>query len=302
MGPYNLWSICEAPLGLISFGIGWYFIHEVLVRRRGLYWREAGLCFRNKVLTFVDKFSEDSSEVIDDTVSRPQRGLPAQNIVGWLPRLPGELRSEVVRWLSVKDLFSLSNADRTTYHALWGNKQVWFSQFIVRDIYFSGDRCDSIDRIRDAFRKSLFQLDLKTLQSLKCLKPQGLMSSITQTLGGMMPYDSPRMRNLVYDLIMKALREYEPSATGAQVVADALMCTVRARNDVLSKAEVEAIEDAFNDAQNLDSLMENAAADHLQSLLRSLGVNESESSRATPCQPWDWACDLLADSYRSSRN
>jgi len=257
---------------------------------------------RDKVLTFVDKFGEDFSEVIDDVVGHPLRRLPTQkNIVGWLPVFPGDLKSEAAQWFSLKDLLSLSTTDRATYHALWGNKQVWFWQHIVRDIGFSPDLLDGIDRIRDTFRKSLFQVDLKALKLLKGKKPQALMSAVTKTVSGMMLHDGPRMKNVVYDLIMKALREYEPSAAGAQVVADALMCTVRARKDVFFHAEIEAIEDAFNDAQQLDSLMENAASNHLQSLLRSLGVSEPESaSRSPKSQSWDFACNLLADSYRSS--
>lgn len=300
MDEYNLRSICEASFGLLSFGIGWYFIHKVLLRGKCVSWQETSVRARNKVLTFVDKFGEDFLEVIDDVVGRPLRHLPVQNnIVGWLPILPGELRSGTAQWCSLKDMLSLSTIDRATYHALWGNKQVWFWQCIVRDIGFSPDLCDGIDQIRDAFRKSLFQVDLKTLKSLKCMKPQALMSAVTRTLSGMMLHDGPRMKNLVYDLIMKALREYEPSAAGAQVVADALMCTVHARSDMFLHAEIAAIEDAFNDAQQLDNLMENAASNHLQSLLHSLGVNESESSRSTKSQPWDLACNLLADSYRS---
>lgn len=300
MDAYNLWSICEAPLGLLSFAIGWYFIHEVLLHGRGLSWKEASVRFRNKVQMLMDKFSEDSWEVVDDLVGRPVPHPLAQNIVGWLSLFPGEIRSEVAQWISVKDLLSLSNADRATYHSLWGSKQVWFDLLRVQGIGFSTDVCDGIDQIRDTFRKSVFQVDLNLVSSLKCMKPQALMRAVTRTVSGMMLHDGPKLRNLVYDLIMKALREYEPSAESSQVVADALICTVRARRDVFSEAEIDAIEDAFNDAQQLDSLMENAASNHLQSLLQSLGVSESDSTRTTPCQRWDIACELLADSYRSS--
>merc|ERR1719487_361679 len=113
---------------------------------------------------------------------------------------------------------------------------------------------------------------------MKHLKPQILMTAVTKTLSGMMLHDGPAMINLVYDLIKKALREYEPSVPGAQVVADELMCTVRARSDMLSQAEIEAIEDAFNDAQRLDNLMETAASKHLQSLLHSLGQHHGNRS------------------------
>jgi hypothetical protein len=300
MDAYNLWSICEAPLGLLSFAVGWYFIHEVLLHRRGMSWKEASVRLRNKVHIFMDKFSEDSWEVVDDLVGRPLSHSQPQNIVGWLSLFPGELKSEVAQWISVKDLLSLSNADRTMYHSLWGSKQVWFSLHRLHGIGLSTDVCDGIDQIRDTFRKSVFQVELNLVNSLKCLKPQALMSAVTRTLSGMMLHDGPKLRNVVYDLVMKALREYEPSADGAQVVADALICTVRARRDLLTHAEIEAIEDAFNDAQQLDTLMENAASNHLQSLLESLGVSESESTRTTPCQRWDVACELLADSYRSS--
>lgn len=302
MDTCHVWSICEASLGLISFGVGWYFVHKILFPGRAVSWKEAGERVRNKVLTLVDIFGDDFSEVTDDMVSRPVRHLPPANIVGWLPRLPGELRSELGQMLAVKDLLSLSTANRVMYHAFWGNKQVWFSQYIIRDICFSTDLCDGIEFIRDAFRKSLFHVDMKALKSMKYLKPQSLMTAVTKTLSGMMLHDGPAMINLVYDLIKKALREYEPSVPGAQVVADELMCTVRARSDMLSQAEIEAIEDAFNDAQRLDNIMETAASKHLQSLLHSLGVNEPRSSRSTPCQPWDLACELLAESYRSSRH
>lgn len=300
MDAYQLWSICEVPLGLISFVIGWYFIHEILLRRKVISWREASAHFRKKVQTLVDKFGEDSWEVVDDVVGRPLQHLAAQNIIGWLPQFPGELRSEIAQWISAKDLLSLSNADRATYHSLWGSKQVWFSLYFAREIRFSTDVCDGIDQIRNTFRKSVFQIELKAVDSLKCLQPQELICAVTKTLSGMMPHDGPKLRDLVYDLIIKALRAYEPSAAGAQVVADELLCTVRARRDLLTPAEVEAIEDAFDDAQRLDSLMENAASNHLQRLLESLGVIESEPSRSSPCQRWDIACELLADSYRSS--
>lgn len=263
-------------------------------------WREASVRLRNKVQMFVDKFSEESWEVVDDLVGRPVPHPLAQNIIGWMSLFPGELKSEVAQWISLKDLHSLSIADRATYHSLWGNKQVWFALHLARGIAFSADVHDGLDQIRETFRKSLFQVELSMVKSLKCLKPQALMTAVTRTLSGMMLHDGPQLRNLVYDLIMKALHEFEPSAEGAQVVADALLCTVRARNDVLSKGEIEAIEDAFDDAQRLDSLMENSASNHLQSLLLSLGVNEPESSCSAPCQRWDIACELLADSYRSA--
>eukprot|EP00746_Dinoflagellata_sp_MGD_P005534 gnl/MRDRNA2_/MRDRNA2_110714_c0_seq1.p1 gnl/MRDRNA2_/MRDRNA2_110714_c0~~gnl/MRDRNA2_/MRDRNA2_110714_c0_seq1.p1 ORF type:complete len:301 (+),score=57.81 gnl/MRDRNA2_/MRDRNA2_110714_c0_seq1:127-1029(+) len=300
MDAYNFWSICDAPLGLISFAIGWYFINKLLLCGRGMSWQEASVRLRNKVQMFVDKFSEESGEEVDDLVGRPVPHPLAQNVVGWMSLIPGELKSEVAKCFPLKDLHSLSITDRTTYHSMWGNKQVWFALHLARGIAFSTDVHDSLDQIRDTFRKSLFQVELSMVKSLKCLEPKALMIAATRTLSGMMLHDGPQLRNLVYDLIMKALHEFEPSAEGAQVAADSLLCTVRARRDVLSKAEIEAIEDAFDDAQRLDSLMENAASNHLQRLLRSLGVNEPESSCSAPCQRWDIACELLADSYRSS--
>lgn len=203
----------------------------------------------------------------DSTVAVPARG-------GWLAAvavLPPEIRAEVSKGLQLRDLAASGMACRsqTEGGSLWSSPEVWHARVLLHhlDIRWGPQAAGDVAALRDEFRKAAFRTDGVGLMALFAEPPalgnfRPLFVEAAHVLRGLTRSDGEIPAKYICEILRSAFRSYDAMNDDMVAIADEVLNVARRRCDVLSKDQIQLLEDANDHAAQLSHILNCAMQEH----------------------------------------